>query len=122
MPRVLIIEEQEKLRRLLVNIFKQEGFGICEGIIGKRANELLEKNPYDLIIVGLSGKPAEGCEIVRSIKVSGSLAEVVVIVPKSGYDMDQVVRCGIYDYLIKPFLQKDLIEIGKKALEKKTTG
>jgi two-component system, response regulator, stage 0 sporulation protein F len=119
MPRVLIIEEQEKLRRLLVNIFKQEGFGMCDGIRWKRANELLKKNPYDLIIVDLYGNSTDGYEIMKTIKISSTLAEIIAIIPKNGYDMDQMVHYGIYDYIMKPFQQKDLIEMGKKALEKK---
>lgn len=104
---------------MLVNIFKQEGFGICDGIRWKRANELLKKNPYDLIIVDLYGKPTDGYEIMKTIKISSTLAEIIAIIPKNGYDMDQIVHYSIYDYIMKPFQQKDLIEMGKKALEKK---
>ncbi|MCF6159269.1 MAG: response regulator [wastewater metagenome] len=119
MSRVLIIEEQGKIRRSLMDGLKKEGFEVCDGIRWEKAGDLLEKNTYDLIIVDLYVKSVDGYEIMKAIKFLNSSAEVIAIIPKDGYDTDQVTRCGIYDYILKPFQQKDLVEMGKKALEKK---
>ncbi|NUN24751.1 MAG: response regulator [Candidatus Jettenia caeni] len=119
MPRVLIIEEQEKIRRLLVSMFKQEGFETCHGIVWEKAKELPKKNIYDLIIIDLYVKPIDGYEIMKSIKFFHPAAEVIAIIPQNGYDTGQMISCGIYDYVLKPFRQKDILDKGKKALEKK---
>ena len=52
MPNILIIEDQEKIRKLLVGAFKRENYKTCDGIDwGKRQNFL--KNAYDLVIVDM---------------------------------------------------------------------
>lgn len=119
MIKILIIEDQEKLRRSLMNIFKQEGFTICDGIQWERADKLLEKGIYDLIIVDLYAKPSDGYGMMKAIKFSHSSAEVITIIPRNGYDINKMTNYGIYDYILKPFHKKDLIEKVKKALEKK---
>ncbi len=119
MSRVLIIEEQEKVRKLLVSIFQHEGFEICDGVRWEKAVELLRKNTYDLIIVDLDIKSPDGYEVMKSIKFSNSAAEVIAIIPQDTYDVDWMTNQGIYDYLLKPFRRKDIVDMGKKALEKK---
>lgn len=119
MPRVLIIEEQEKIQKSLVSIFKQEGFEKCDGIKWEKARELLEKNAYDLIIVDLDMELSDGYEIVKSIKFSNSTVEVIAIIPHDRYDVYRMADHGVYDCILKPFRRKDIIDIGRKALEKK---
>src|SRR5574340_283425 len=103
MPRVLIIEEQEKIRRSLTRTFKQEGFETCDGIGWKKADELLRKNIYDLIIIDLYGKSSDGYEMMKVIKFFNPVAEVIAIISQNGYDTDQLIRYGVYDYILKPF-------------------
>lgn len=119
MSKVLIIEEQERIRKSLVSIFKQEGFEICDEIIWEKAGELLKKNAYDLIVVDLDVKASDGYEIVKAIKFSNSAAEVIAIIPQNKYDADRMAHYEVYDYILKPFQMKDIVGMGKKALEKK---
>lgn len=119
MSKVLIIEEQEKVRMSLVSAFRREGFGTCDGTGWSGAAELFGRNAYDLIIVDLGVRPSEGCEMLKKIKFSNPDAELVAIISPNIYDTDRMASCGVYDCILKPFRQKDVIDIGKKALEKK---
>lgn len=119
MSKVLIIEEEERIRKSLVSIFKQEGFEICDGIKWEKAGELLKKNTYDLIVVDLDTETCDGSEMVKSIKFSNSTAEVIAIIPQDRYDADRIASYKIYDCILKPFRRKDIVDMGKKALEKK---
>lgn len=119
MARVLIIEEQEKARKSLVSVFKREGFETCDGTGWGGAAELFGRNAYDLIIVDLGVRPADGYEVLKTIRFSNSDAEIVAIISQDIYDADRLASCGVYDCILKPFRQKDVIDIGKKALEKK---
>lgn len=118
MQRILIIEEQEKIRKSLVGAFKREGFDMCDGTGWERAAELFGRNVYDLIVVGLDVKPSDGYEMLKKIKFSSPGAEVIAIIP-DGYDTGRMAGCGVYDCIQKPFRQKDVVDMGKKALEKK---
>ena len=119
MPNILIIEDQGKIRKLLVGVFKGEKYKTCDGTDWKKAVEFLNKNVYDLIIVDLEVKSQAGFEMLKMIKLSNPNAEIVAIFNPNEYDKNQIIRCGVYDYALKPFLLGDVVNIGKKALEKK---
>ncbi len=119
MPNILIIEDQGKIRKLLVGVFKGEKYKTCDGTDWKKALEFLNKNVYDLIIVDLEVKSPAGFEMLKTIKLTNPDAEIVAIFNPNEYDKNQIIRCGVYDYALKPFLLSDVVNIGKKALEKK---
>ena len=119
MPNILIIEEQEKIRKSLVGAFKREHFESCKGIDWENAPEFLKKDVYDLVIVDLEVKPLAGFEMLKIIKLMNPNAEIVTIFNPNEYDKNHIIRCGVYDYVLKPFLLRDVVGIGKKALEKK---
>ena len=119
MPRVLIIEDHEKLRKLLVVAFKREGYDACNGIGLEKVAEFLEKDIYDLVIADLEVKPLVGFEMLKTIKFANSNAEIVAIFHPNEYDKGRIISYGVYDFVLKPFLLRDVVGIGKKALEKK---
>src|SRR3990170_1284276 len=119
MPNILIIEDQEKIRKLLVGAFKREKYKSCDGTDLGKAIEFLNKNVYDLIIVDLGVKSPAGFEMLKIIKLTNPNAEIVSIFNPKEYDKNQLLRCGVYDYILKPFLLSAVVNTGKKALEKK---
>ena len=119
MPSVLIIEEQEKIRKSMVGAFKRENYKTCDGTDWEKAVEFLNKNVYDLIIVDLEVKSPAGFEMLKIIKLTNPNAEIVAIFDPNECDKNQIIRCGVYDCALKPFLLSDVVAIGKKALEKK---
>jgi len=119
MPSVLIIEEQEKIRKLMVGAFKRENYKTCDGTDWEKAVEFLNKNVYDLVIVDLQVKSPVGFEMLKIIKLTSHNAEIVAIFNPNEYDKNHIIHCGVYDYVLKPFLLRDVVGTGKKALEKK---
>jgi len=119
MPNILIVEDQEKTRKLLVGAFKREKYKTCDGTDLGKAVEFLNKNVYDLIIVDLEVKSTAGFEMLKIIKLTNPNAEIVAIFDPNECDKNQIIRCGVYDCALKPFLLSDVVIMGKKALEKK---
>jgi len=119
MPNILIIEGQEKTRKLLVGAFKRENYKTCDGTDWEKAVEFLNKNVYDLIIVDLEVKSPSGFEMLKVIKLTNPNAEIVAIFHPNEYDKDRIISYGVYDYVLKPFLLRDIVGVVKKALEKK---
>ena len=79
MPSVLIIEEQEKIRKLMVGAFKRENYKTCDGTDWEKAVEFLNKNVYDLVIVDLEVKSPAGFEMLKTIKFTNPNAEIIAI-------------------------------------------
>ena len=103
----------------MVGAFKRENYKTCDGTDWEKAVEFLNKNVYDLVIVDLEVKLPAGFEMLKIIKLTNPNAEIVAIFNPKEYDKNQIIRCGVYDYALKPFLLSDVVNIGKKALEKK---
>ncbi len=119
MPGILIVGGQEGIRRSLINAFKREGFVLCDGVGWKMAAELFGRNSYDLIIIDLDTKLTDGYEKLKMTKFANPGSEVIAIIPPNIYDTDQMSSYGAYDCVLKPFRQNDIVDTGKKALEKK---
>ncbi len=119
MPSVLIIEEQEKIRKLMVGAFRRENYKTCDGTDWEKAVEFLNKNVYDLVIVDLEVKSPAGFEMLKIIKLTNPNAEIVAIFNPNECDKGRIISYGVYDYVLKPFLLRDVVVTGKKALEKK---
>ncbi|MFO0793129.1 MAG: response regulator [Candidatus Brocadiaceae bacterium] len=117
MFRILIIEEHEKIQKSLVRAFKQEGLESCEGVIWDQADELLRKNTYDLIVVDFDTEHHDTSILMNQLKVTNSMAEIIVLTSQSRFSHDQ--KYDAYDCILKPFKLCDVVNKGKKALEKK---
>ena len=104
---------------MLVSAFKREHYETCNGIGWEDAVESLKKGIYDLVVVGLEVKPQVGYEMLKTIKLTNPNAEIVAIFHPNEYDKGRIISYGVYDYVLKPFLLRDVVGIGKKALEKK---
>jgi two-component system, NtrC family, response regulator HydG len=117
MFRILIIEEHEKIQKSLVRAFKQEGLENCEGVIWDQADELIRKNAYDLVIVDFDTEHHDTSVTMNLLKVTNSMAEIIVLTSQSRFAHDQ--KHDAYDCILKPFKPGDVVNKGKKALEKK---
>jgi DNA-binding NtrC family response regulator len=118
MVGILIIGDQEKVRKSLVIAFKKQGYEICDGLGWESAKQVYS-DKYDLVIADLEGKGQIGVEILKAIKLSNRNVEIVAILTPDLIGTSEMYSCEVYDSVHKPFLLTDLVNIGKKALEKK---
>jgi len=103
----------------MVGAFKRENYKTCDGADWEKAVEFLYERVYDLVVVDLEVKPPIGFEMLRTIKLANPNAEIVAILQPNEYDKGTIISRGVYDYVSKPFLLRDIVGLGKKALEKK---
>ena len=104
---------------MMVGAFKRENYKTCDGTDWEKAVEFLNKNVYDLVIVDLEVKSPAGFEMLKIIKLTNPNAEIVAIFNPNECDKGRIISYGVYDYVLKPFLLRDVVVTGKKALEKK---
>ena len=103
----------------MVGAFKREIYKTCDGTDWEKAVEFLNKNVYDLVIVDMKVKSSSGFEMLNIIKLTNPNAEIVAIFNPNECDKGRIISYGVYDYVLKPFLLRDVVVTGKKALEKK---
>ncbi len=107
--KILIIDDDEKLNRLLTDYLSKMGFTVLTATLPSAGLEKLEKETPDLVILDVMLPEMDGFEVCRTIRQSSSVP--VVMLTARGEVMDRVVglEIGADDYLPKPFEPRELV-------------
>ncbi len=120
MASILIIEDEESLRKSLSVLLRNEGYDVTEAEDGERALSLLEKCGFDVVLTDLRMKKVSGEEILKKIKECSPATEVVIITAYGTIQSAvEAMKIGAFDYITKPFTTEEIISILDKALEKR---
>ncbi len=104
--RVLVVDDGELNRRLLVRALETEGHVAAQASDGRAALEQLRAADFDVVLLDLVMPEMDGYEPLAAIKADDVLRHLPVIVISGVDELDAVVRCigmGATDYLPKPF-------------------
>ena len=107
--KILIIDDDEKLNRLLTDYLSKMGFTVLTSTLPSAGLEKMEEESPDLVILDVMLPEMDGFEVCRTIRQSSS---VPVVMPTArGEVMDRVVglEIGADDYLPKPFEPRELV-------------
>lgn len=117
---VLIVDDDDALRRALMDRFAYWGCEVTEASSGEKALEAAAKRNFDLVILDLSMPGMDGFAVLESLRADGHPADVVVL--SAHGSSDKVVRAlknGADDFLTKP-ADFDLLEqVVAKAVERR---
>lgn len=123
MSRILLIEDEEAIRRVLKKILleEDESNDIHEAADGKQAIEVFGDGAWDLVFCDIKMPHMDGVEVLERMMAINSEVPVIMI---SGHgDINTAVDClkkGAFDYLPKPPDLNRLLSTVRHALEKKT--
>ncbi len=117
---ILIVDDEESVRRLLNNRLTNEGYQCLEAANASQALDELRRKKISLVMLDIKMPGKSGVELLPEIK-SGYPATSVIMITATA-DMQTAIQCmkqGAYDYVIKPF-ELDVITIGVgRALEQR---
>jgi len=105
MSKILIIEDEAAIRRVLLKILSEENpdYKVSEAEDGLQGVELIKKENFDLILCDIKMPKMDGIEVLNQIKILKPETPIVMI---SGHgDLDtavQSMRIGAFDYISKP--------------------
>jgi two-component system, OmpR family, KDP operon response regulator KdpE len=115
--RVLVIDDEPPIRKLLRVGLSAHGYQIVEASSGKMALELLGEQPPDLIILDLGLPDMQGHELLRTMRARNDKVPIVVL---SSRDDEagkvQALDSGADDYVTKPFGMDELLARMRAAL------
>jgi len=117
---VLIVDDDDKLTKMLQFLFVTKGFTVKSAENGIEALEMLKKNMPDAIILDIMMPEMDGCKFMEKIKADALMKEVPVVVltaVKSDGNKKQLLSLGAYDYFEKPFKSSELLNRVIKAIE-----
>ena len=106
MIRIIVVEDDPMVAQMnAAYLDRMEGFRVC-GIFttGQEALEALRKDPVDLAVMDVYMPVCSGVELLRQMRGSGIQTAVIIITAATEMKVvEEALRLGIEDYIIKPF-------------------
>ena len=117
--KILIIDDEEKLRSLLARIIKSEGFEVFEAKDLKSGFKKLEQTEIDVVLCDVKLPDGNGVDFLQTIKSSFPLVEVVLLTAFGNIpDGVRAMKNGAFDYIVKGDDNDKIIPLLYKAVEK----
>jgi DNA-binding response OmpR family regulator len=119
MKRILVIEDEEAIRKNIAQILEFEGYQVVESSDGKSGLSLAIDSDFDLILCDIMMPVMDGYEVLEKLKVQKTPPPFIFITALSGRtDFRTGMNLGADDYLTKPFTLKELTDCVKAQLVK----
>ena len=108
--KILVVDDDARIRDLLRRYLTQEGFEVIVAEDGKALTKVLMRDAVDLIVLDLMLPGEDGLSICRRLRASKDQTPVIMLTAK-GEDVDRIVglEVGADDYLGKPFNPRELL-------------
>ncbi|WP_261134211.1 response regulator transcription factor [Bacillus sp. Marseille-Q3570] len=118
MKRILIVDDEKKIRDVISSYLQKEGYETVEADSGNEALKALETTPIDFLILDLMLPDRSGEEVCRTIRQEHSLPILMLTAKVKEDDKIQGLSIGADDYMVKPFSPKELIMRVKTILRR----
>ena len=122
MSKILIIEDEEPIRRVLVRILNEEdsNFKIHEASDGKKGLESISKENFDLVLCDIKMPKIDGIELLQRTRKKNSSLPFIMLTGHGNIETAvESMKLGAYDFISKPPDLNRLITSVRNALEKK---
>lgn len=117
MTRIMIVEDELAIRRLLRTSLTSQGFQVIEAADGAQALAEIEQAEPDLVILDLGLPDIQGQELIRIIRTQGSTLPIVVLSSRTDErGKVEALDLGADDYVTKPFGTDELLARIRAAL------
>jgi putative two-component system response regulator len=119
-PRCLVVDDEPRLRQVLVHLMQNDGFSCREAGNGAEALEVLQRESIPLVLSDLRMPQIDGIELLRQTRARYPDTAVVMITAVA--DVEVAVSClamGAMDYLTKPFHLEEVRARVSQALYKR---
>ncbi len=116
---VLIVDDNEKNRKLFRVVLQKSGYETLEAVDGSKGIELARESMPDLIVMDIQMPVMDGIQAIKILKSEEATSNIPVIAATSYAmkgDKEKMLNNGFDDYMSKPINVNDFIEIVKKYI------
>ena len=108
--RVLVVDDDQRLRQLLERYLGEQGFTVKAVADGQSLDRALDRELYDILVLDLMLPGEDGLAICRRLRAAQSPMSIIMLTAK-GDEIDRIVglELGADDYLPKPFNPRELV-------------
>ncbi|MBN1537793.1 MAG: response regulator transcription factor [Anaerolineales bacterium] len=116
--RVLVIEDDEAILKLLRRGLAYEGYQVDTAMDGQSGLALARDNPPDLVVLDLMLPGIDGLEVCRRLRAGGPVPILILTAKESVNDRIQGLDVGADDYMTKPFNLDELLARARALLRR----
>lgn len=108
--RVLVVEDEKDLNRVITRKLKAEGYSVDSCFDGAEALDYMEMTPYDVIVMDIMMPEKNGYQVLKEMREKGNRSPVLFLTARDAHE-DRVkgLDLGADDYLVKPFHFEELM-------------
>jgi len=118
--RILVVEDEEPLRRLFQRRLSRRGNLVDAFASAEEATKAAHDAPYDVALVDIKLPGMDGIHLLKRLKDHNHTTEVIIVTGRGTIDSAiSAMKLGAYDYLTKPCKLSELDVVVQKAYEKR---
>lgn len=121
MYKILVVDDEEKIREVIKEYAKFEGYEVCEASDGPEALEMIAKYEFDAIILDIMMPKIDGYTVCKEIKKIKNIPVIMLSARGEEYDKLYGFEVGIDDYVVKPFSPKEIMARLKVVISRNTS-
>ncbi len=118
--RIVVCDDENDIRRLIVFSLKRRGYEVIEATAGDTGLDLIKQERPDLVVLDVMMPGLSGLEVAQALKQDSSTASIpIIMLSAKGQDVEIAagLASGAWTYLIKPFEPKTLLAQVSSALQ-----
>jgi two-component system, OmpR family, KDP operon response regulator KdpE len=120
--RILVVDDDPQIRRVLKVTLSGQGFEVDDAKNGDAALEKLRDARFDLVLLDINMPGMSGLEVCRAIRASSEIAVIMLTVRDDEADTVEALDAGADDYVTKPFKPSELSARIRAALRRTPFG
>jgi CheY-like chemotaxis protein len=117
-PLVLVVEDDEPIRELMVSALGGEGFHVLAAANGAEALHLVQQARPAVVLLDVKLPGISGLEVARRLKADPATAGIPLVAVSAHADADEVLASGCCALVRKPFDLPDLLGVVEAAVQK----
>src|SRR5690625_3657163 len=118
--KILVVDDQDRIRRLLKMYLERENFIKEEADNGKEALEMALENNYDVILLDIMMPEMDGIEVCEEIRKEKTTPIIMLTAKGEESNRVQGFEVGADDYIVKPFSPREVV-LRVKAVLRRTS-
>ncbi len=120
MAKILVVDDEERFRKTMTRILKENGFQVDEASDGLSALEKMAEGDFDVVLLDMKMPGLSGEETFQNIVQQGFDVETIFLTGHvSAQDAIKNIQHGAFSYLLKPASIPEILKTVRQAMERK---
>jgi DNA-binding response OmpR family regulator len=117
-PRILLVDDEHSLQKLLAYPLRKEGYEVVPALDGREALNRLRDGDFDLVVLDVMLPKVDGFDVCRQIRARSAVPIIMLTAKAEEIDKVLGLELGADDYITKPFSLREFRSRVKAALRR----